>query len=207
MDYKSGIYMISNPKGRFYVGQSLYLEGRKKTYENLNCKTQTKLYRSLLKYGWENHGYMILEHCEEEKLNNKERFYQDTYDCLKKGLNCRLTKSDDKSGYMSDESKKKMSLSCTGRKHTDESKAKMSISKKGHIPWTKGKKMSIETRKKNQKAAKGNTNMKGKKHSDETKQKISNSKKGKTSNRKGIKLSDETKKRMSDSKKKLSKSI
>lgn len=55
----------------------------------------------------------ILEECEESELNNRERYYRDLYDDVtgKQGLNCRLTKSDDRSGKMSEETRLKMSES------------------------------------------------------------------------------------------------
>jgi len=45
-----------------------------------------------------------------EELNDKERYYQDLYNVLSKdGLNCKLTKSLDRSGVVSDATKLKMS--------------------------------------------------------------------------------------------------
>ena len=49
----------------------------------------------------ENHNFEILCECEIFELNNKERFYQDLYSVISKnGLNCKLTKSNDKSGKL-----------------------------------------------------------------------------------------------------------
>jgi len=57
-----GIYKIINPFGKIYIGQSVNIEKRFKTYKALskNVIGQTKLYRSLKKYGAENHKFEIL---------------------------------------------------------------------------------------------------------------------------------------------------
>jgi len=99
-----GIYKITNPKGRVYIGQSVNIEKRKVNYGRLqNCKTQTKLYRSLVKYGFSEHIFEIVEQCIIEELNTRERYWQDFYNVLEEGLNCRLTRADGKSGRLSEE--------------------------------------------------------------------------------------------------------
>lgn len=116
-----GIYKITSFKGKIYIGQSINIEDRFKQYGYLKCKGQVRLHRSLKKYSVYNHIFEILENCEINQLNERERYWQDYYNVIgKNGLNCRLTKSDDKSGLMSDETKKKMSISMTGRKKSKE---------------------------------------------------------------------------------------
>jgi hypothetical protein len=51
-----------------------------------------------LKYGIENHVFEIIELCEEKELNKRERFFQEKFNVLEKGLNCKLTKTKDRSG-------------------------------------------------------------------------------------------------------------
>ena len=36
----------------------------------LDCKVQIKLYRSLIKHGYDNHTFEIIEECTEDLLNN-----------------------------------------------------------------------------------------------------------------------------------------
>jgi len=104
-----GIYKITNPKGRVYIGQSINVERRKYSYQSCNCKKQIRLYNSILKYGWINHKFEILCECEISELNEKERYYQDLYLTIgANGLNCVLTKTDDRSGYFSGETKLKV---------------------------------------------------------------------------------------------------
>jgi len=111
-----GIYKIINPKGKIYIGQSVDLEKRKLDYKYLNCKKQQKIYNSIKKYSWEQHIFEIVEECSLEQLNEKERYWQDFYNVLKEGLNCRLTKTTDKSGKDSLETCLKRSKSTKGQK-------------------------------------------------------------------------------------------
>lgn len=98
-----GIYKITSPSNKIYIGQSIDLDKRIKEYKKVyNCKSQTILYNSLKKHGIENHIFEIVCECEISELNDKERYYQDFFDCTgNKGMNCRLTKSSDKSGKLS----------------------------------------------------------------------------------------------------------
>lgn len=135
-----GIYKITNPNGKIYIGQSTNIEKRFKTYFKISqSKTQTKLNRSFYKYGINNHIFEILEICSIELLNERERYYQDLYNVLNNGLNCRLTETNNKSGKLSEAVKLKMSKSQKGRKLTIEHKQKLSIAKLNN-------KRSLETR-------------------------------------------------------------
>lgn len=104
-----GIYKITSPSNRIYIGQSIDINKRFYNYLLKHCKSQTKLLHSFNKYNVKNHIFEILEECEESQLNNKERYWQDYYESnTQKGLNCRLTKTDDKSGKLSEKTKLKM---------------------------------------------------------------------------------------------------
>lgn len=172
-----GIYKITSPTGKIYIGQSVNIENRISKYRTETCKEQPKLYRSLLKYGFKNHKFEIICECNICDLNDKERFYQDLYDCIgKNGLNCMLTKAKDRSGKSSLETKMKISINNTrpflGKKHSLESRIKMSNSLKGKQVRL-GAILSEETKDKiRQKAI-------GRKHSDEAKLKMSNARRGK----------------------------
>jgi group I intron endonuclease len=85
-----GIYKITSPTKRVYIGQSKDIKSRWKSYKRKN-QNQKLLNNSLLKYGYENHTFEIIEECEVEDLNCRERYWQDFYDVLNGGLNCKLT--------------------------------------------------------------------------------------------------------------------
>ena len=121
-----GIYKITSPSNKIYIGQSIDIERRKANYKKLKTDNQIRLENSLKKYGFENHLFEILELCTTEKLNEKERYWQDFYNVLGKfGLNCRLTEANDKSGSLSDETKQKISNSKKGKVFSEEHKKKL----------------------------------------------------------------------------------
>jgi len=154
-----GIYKITNPKSSIYIGQSIDIERRFKTYKSLNSKVklQPKLFNSFLKYGVENHKFEIILECNVNELNDKERYYQDIYNSISRtnGLNCILTKSNDKSGTYSEESKLKMSNSAKNKKLSDSHKLKISKSLIGN-KRSLGIKQSEATRLKKSKNSLGN---------------------------------------------------
>ena len=143
-----GIYKITSPKNKIYIGSSINIFNRIKYYKSLNCKGQVKLYNSLKKYGWENHIFEILEECDLHSLYVKERYYGDLFNVLSdKGLNLILPNNGEIKKGVSDETRKKMSESKKGikntfynKKHSNESKLKISLSKIGKVPYNKGKK-------------------------------------------------------------------
>lgn len=139
-----GIYKITSPTNKIYVGQSIDIEKRFSNYYTLkkSTKTQTRLYNSFKKHKVENHNFEIICECDVNDLNDKERYYQDLYNVIgKNGLNCKLTKSNDKSGKLSEETRKKMSVSKIGKKQ--------SLIHKNKITETKiGRKLTDETKNK-----------------------------------------------------------
>lgn len=133
-----GVYKITSPSGKIYIGQSVDIERRFNSYKNIqSCKNQIRLYNSFIKYGVEGHIFEVLEKCSIEELNIKERFYQEEYSVIgERGLNCRLQGTEDKSGLLSDDTKDKLKGKShwLGRSHNQESKNKMSSSQKGRKP-------------------------------------------------------------------------
>lgn len=113
-----GIYKITNPNNRVYVGQSQNINSRERNYKKLDCKKQPKLYRSLKKYGYDLHIFEIIEECLFEELNIKERYWQEYYKVLSsKGMNCYLTETNVLPRKLSQETKDKISKSMIGKKN------------------------------------------------------------------------------------------
>lgn len=113
----SGIYKITSPSGRVYIGQASDTSKRWKEYIKLRCKGQLKLFSSFLKYGVESHIFEVIEECSLEQLNERERYWQDYYDVLNGGLNCVLQNSEEKRKVYSEEIKEKMSKAKRGDNH------------------------------------------------------------------------------------------
>lgn len=127
-----GIYKITSPSNRIYIGQSKDILDRFKRYNELRCKKQVRLYASLKKYGSNNHIFEILEECDVNVLDCRERYYQDFFDVTgKKGLNCDLVNSENAPKVRSKETKEKISKGMTGKanflgkKHSQKNKDKM----------------------------------------------------------------------------------
>ena len=76
----------------------------------MNCRGQILLYNSLKKHGYNNHVFEIICECCVSELNNKERYYQDLFEVIgDKGLNLKLTKTNEKKLIVSDITKLKIS--------------------------------------------------------------------------------------------------
>ena len=97
-DLLCGIYKISSPTGKIYIGQSKNLEKRFSDYKRANCPQQRKLFNSFYKYGFSNHIIEIIEICEVQNLDCRERYWQDFYNVRDRelGLNCVLVACGDK---------------------------------------------------------------------------------------------------------------
>ena len=84
-----GIYKITNPKGKIYIGQSIDIERRFKEYKRISKRSAgRKIIRSLEKYGVENHIFEIIEECLRESLHEREYFWKQHYTSVENGLNC-----------------------------------------------------------------------------------------------------------------------
>lgn len=164
-----GIYKITSPTKKVYIGQSIDIIKRFSIYKNLHCKNQKALYNSFLKYGVDNHNFEVICECDINELNEKERYFQDAYCVLSKGgLNCKLTSASDRKGKHSQETKLKMKKKGKGlgRIHSEDSKKKISLS-------LKGKKLSKKHKEKIKLSLIGNKYSLGYSHSKETKLKMS----------------------------------
>jgi len=110
-----GIYKITSPNGKIYIGQSTNINNRwYKDYKNLNCGGQIKLYNSLNKHGWDKHIHEVIEECSLEQLDKREIYWKQHY------INTHGWKhmlfimlEDGKGGNKSNETKIKMSISST----------------------------------------------------------------------------------------------
>lgn len=154
-----GIYKITCIKtNKIYIGQSINIEYRFKQYKYLSVKNQIRIYRSIKKYGYENHLFEVIETIDDinfKILNEREQFYIDLYRKDYKLLNIREAGS---SG-----------------KHSEETKIKIGNSNKK----LKGRKCSEEHIAKIKKSLIGNKRRLGSKVSTETKNKMRNSHIGK----------------------------
>jgi group I intron endonuclease len=111
-----GIYKITNPKGKVYIGQSIDIYTRWRNYNNKNFpfKQQRHLTSSIKKYGIDSHRFETVRECNESMLNHWESYYIYFFDSLSpQGLNL---KEGGSNGRHSEETKIKIGLSNKGKK-------------------------------------------------------------------------------------------
>lgn len=130
-----GIYKITSPSGKIYIGQSKDLHRRKGDYNRYSKKScrQVKLMASINKYGWINHVFEIIEVCSIEELSVKERFWQEHYNSVEHGLNCIYVKTEEKPAIFNSDSKLKMRNAHLGKKLSAVHKENMSKAKIGKV--------------------------------------------------------------------------
>lgn len=148
--YHWHIYKLTSPTGRVYIGKTYNLRGRKNNYRTANCPKQKLLNPSLIKYGFDNHKFEIIDEFDSNLSysNGKEIFWIRSYMSNKHkypfmdGLN--LTEGGE---------------GTPGKRGTSP--------KKGKPQWNE------EHRKRIGLSKIGNTNMLGKNHSKESRNKMS----------------------------------
>jgi group I intron endonuclease len=117
---KIGIYGLKNKiTNKWYVGQTCNeIKNRFSDYKGLRCKGQPKIYRAILKYGYENFEEIILELCKLDRniLNERETFWIKEKNSLKNGYNCNAGGIFDHKPML-------------GKKHAEETKQKIRIAR------------------------------------------------------------------------------
>lgn len=162
---KIGVYKITSPSGRVYIGQSWDIERRFNQYRTLHksCKSQKGLWNSLIKYTPKAHIfetiYTYIYIPTQEDLDRKERKYWQLHkNCYIKLLNIR---EPGRGGKMSEESKELIRRAITGRKQSTEERAKHCgenngmYGKKGELAPFFGKHQTKENKELNRQRMKG----------------------------------------------------
>ena len=210
------IYTLKNfVNNKIYVGQTN--KPKKRLWEHINAAKKGKdtlLYYAIRKYGEENFIFEIIEECEDDVVNEREKYWISKFDSFECGYN--MTSGGDYFS-LSDEAKKKIGDRFRGKHLSEEHKQKLREANKGKRPPPP----SEETLRKRSESMKGkNTGPKseehrkklseahrGKKLSEEHKEKLRNkpvseeTRQKLSAGNKGRKLSEETKKRISESQK------
>ena len=91
-DIVCGIYKITNINNKMcYIGQAKNIKERLREHMKhglgIDCPSGNKLYELMKKDGLESFTFEVLEECDFNILNEKEKFYIDLYDSCNNGLN------------------------------------------------------------------------------------------------------------------------
>lgn len=183
-----GIYKITSPSGRIYIGQSWGIKERFRRYRSMKCERQIKLYASFVKYGVSNHSFEVIREYDATNISqgiiDSDEIYFIKY-FKDSGIEVLNLQEGGSNGRHSEETKEKIRKANTGKIFTDQRLRNMSISNTGKPSPNKGKKMSEDTKKLISKAHIGKT------MPENIKQKISEKLKGRI-------FSEKTRKKLSD---------
>jgi len=154
-----GIYKITNPKGKSYIGLSREIEVRWNSYKNMQFQSKnTKLRESIENYGYENHIFEVLEEIKLTKdtygkntalLRKRERYWIKELDTFNNGLNSNgggsgCNSHTEESKRLIGEANRKPKPKDFGKnrkkwQHTPEFREKISKANKGKTSYWKGK--------------------------------------------------------------------
>ena len=125
-----GIYKITSPTGKIYIGQSVNINKRIGHYKCASCKEQVKLYHSIKKHGWSKHQFEILCECDKTELNDLEKHYIKFYDTFNTEHGLNLSDGGHTTKFTK-ESREKISKSKLGKKRPKSVRKKISKFKLG----------------------------------------------------------------------------
>jgi group I intron endonuclease len=178
----SGIYRITSPTGRVYVGQAQDIGKRWADHKRSavgGYHPNRIIQRSVSKNGIESHSFDVVEICPLEELDQREQAWIDA--CLVLGEKVRMnispTAGSNRGLIPSKETREKLSAALKGRVVPEETRKNMSLAQKGRViseetrarlsAARQGRVISEETR------AKTSASLKGRSFSEEHRAKIS----------------------------------
>lgn len=143
-----GIYKITSPTNKVYIGQSWYIETRKSSYKKCRPR-QPFIYNSIKKYGWESHKFEVIHELPsdvtQEILDRYEKLYIELYKSC--GVDLMNIREAGSRGKHSEESKQKVSKGNKGKQRTEDFKKNVSIQMKGN-KYSLGFKNTLESNEK-----------------------------------------------------------
>ena len=112
-----GIYKITSPSGRIYIGQSKDCCKRELNYKYNQNKCQIRVHSSITKYGWDAHSFEVIHECLVEELDLFEIHYIKLYKSYGTPLGMNLTTGGcgTRGMVLSQEAKEKIGLGNKGK--------------------------------------------------------------------------------------------
>jgi len=144
-----GIYKITSPSDRVYIGQSWNIEKRKSSHKSTKWEKQRFLYASIKKYGFDKHSFEVIHELPQDVSQEVMDVYEGIYMSQYKELGFRMMniREAGSKGKQSAETLVKMRLANLGKKASEETKKKMSISGKSRIKNPESTYKAIQTKK------------------------------------------------------------
>lgn len=132
-----GVYCIENIiNNKKYIGQSININSRWQLHKwelRNNRHSNSHLQNSWNKYGEKNFTFYILEQCNENLLDEKERYYIDTLRTTVDDYGYNLDSGGNSHKHHCEETKQKISFSNTGKTNSEETRRKISLNRKGKM--------------------------------------------------------------------------
>jgi group I intron endonuclease len=149
------IYKSVNTKnGKVYIGFDSNWPNRFKIHKSSSKKQDSKFYRAIRKYGWDNFEWSVIYQSKDKQhtLKEMENYFINEYDSMKNGYNSTLGGDGALGLIFSEETKRKISqANKISKPHTKEHNKKIGDALRGR----KLKPLSDETKEKISKSLKG----------------------------------------------------
>lgn len=129
-----GIYVVTHiESGRRYIGKSVNVKVRWNEHVRQCRNYRNKFYNALAKYGRESFTWTIVEECEREELNVREKFWIAELDTIETGMNCTAGGDGVMAGIKhSPEERAAKSRRQSGKPHSEEHNKRVSEALMGH---------------------------------------------------------------------------
>ncbi len=132
-----GVYTIYNKiSNKYYVGSSINICDRKsKHFLTLkkNIHSNIRLQNSFNKYGIEAFEFEVLEECDKEFIRDFENFWMNMLNTNNPSFGYNIKNAYTKNFKLSEEARKKISISSSNRRHSEETRRKISLGNKGKV--------------------------------------------------------------------------
>lgn len=144
-----GIYKITSPSGRVYIGQSWNIARRWREHSKVYAPLMGRwLCKSIHKYGYNAHKFEIIHSfpfdITQTILDEYEIYYIEQYTSC--GISMLNLKGGGSTGKVHEETKRKISFANAGKKKSDKEASRNRLLRVGMEPWNKGKIISAEMR-------------------------------------------------------------
>src|SRR4051812_21781755 len=97
-ELKAGIYKITRPSGKVYIGRSINIKKRWMEHKN---ETPSLIYRSIKKHGYHSHKFEVLSYTSinHELLNKLEVYYIEKYNSTDISVGLNMVKGGGRLGF------------------------------------------------------------------------------------------------------------